>query len=157
MRGAGAAADSGTCPTRTFSSPAAGGVRGGSGVPERAEKSSELPMGPVAFWFWRRGRAPVALKAMGPGGLGCLAGSGCWSVLVDESGAAGGALDRLAEFDHGRVCVVRWCSLVEASVRAVLVVVLDELVKHTRSWRWFQIRGLCCVVGSVGRVAGDES
>ena len=56
-------------------------------------------------------------------------GSGCWSVLVDESGAGCGALDRLAEFDHGRVGVVRWCSLVEASVWAVLVVVLDELLE----------------------------
>ena len=57
--------------------------------------------------------------------------SGCWSVFVDESGAGGGALDRHAEFDHGRLSVVAGCSLVEALVWAVVVVVLDEVVEES--------------------------
>ena len=41
-------------------------------------------------------------------GFGLAGGSGCWSVFVDESGAGGGALYRLAKFDHGRLSDVRW-------------------------------------------------
>ena len=57
--------------------------------------------------------------------------SGCWSVLVDESCAGGRALDRLAEVDHRRVTVVGGCSLAEASVGPVLVVVLEEVVEES--------------------------
>ncbi len=62
--------------------------------------------------------------------VGLAGGSGCWSVLGDESGAGGGALDRLAEFDNRSIDSVGGCSLVEASVGAVLVVVGDEVVEE---------------------------
>ena len=64
----------------------------------------------------------------------------CWLVLVcvpvgsvggrGEPGASGCAVDRAAEFDHGRVVLVAGCSLAEASVGPVLVVVRDEFIEE---------------------------
>jgi len=59
--------------------------------------------------------------------VGMLGGSGSWSVLVDESGAGGGATDWSAEFDDVCVVVVVGCALVESSVGPMCVVMLDEL------------------------------
>ena len=55
--------------------------------------------------------------------------SGCWPVLVDKSGAGRGPLDRLAEVEHRRVSAVAGCSLVQASVGSVIVVLFDVLVE----------------------------
>ena len=53
-----------------------------------------------------------------------------WAVLVDQPAAGRGAADRPAEFEHFGVVLVVGCLLVEASMRAVLVVVLHELVEQ---------------------------
>ena len=65
-------------------------------------------------------------------GFGLSHNSGCWSVLVNESGAGGGALDRPADVDHRRRCtVVGGCSLAEVAVGWVFVAVLDEVVEES--------------------------
>ena len=79
---------------------------------------------------WRGGAAGAA-KLAAPGRFDLVSGgSGCWSVLVDEPCAGGGASEPLAEFDHGRVGVVGGCSLVEAAVGPVSVVVHHELFEE---------------------------
>ena len=58
-------------------------------------------------------------------------GSGCWSVLVDESNAGGASMDWCSGLDRGFVSFVVGCSLVEAAVGPVLVVVLDEVIEES--------------------------
>ncbi len=55
--------------------------------------------------------------------------SGCWSVFVDEPSAGCGAPDLVVEFDHGRFALVGGCSLAEAAVGSVLVVMSHELLE----------------------------
>ncbi len=50
-------------------------------------------------------------------------GSGCWSVLIDEFSAGGGAMDRCGGPDRGHESLVVGCSLAEAAVGPVRVVV----------------------------------
>ena len=52
-------------------------------------------------------------------------GSGCGAVLVDESGAGGATLDRVAWADRDNVGGVVGCTLVDSAVGAVAVVVVD--------------------------------
>ncbi len=57
-------------------------------------------------------------------------GSGCGAVFVDESGAGGSTLDRLACADRGVVSGVVGRSLVDSSVGSVGVVMLDVLFEE---------------------------
>ena len=60
-------------------------------VPEGVEKSSGL-MFRLVGCGWGRGRCGLgALKLVFPMGFGLAGGSGCGSVIVDESGAGGRA------------------------------------------------------------------
>ena len=52
-------------------------------------------------------------------------GSGCWLVLVDESGAGGGSLDPVVWSDRCDVVVVVWGSLADSAMGPTGVVVLD--------------------------------
>ena len=56
--------------------------------------------------------------------------SGGGLVFVDESGAAGVSFDRLACADRGDVGGVVGCPLVEPSVRAMAVVVLEVFLEQ---------------------------
>jgi len=70
-------------------------------------------------------------------GRPCHRESGCGSVLVDESCAGGRATYWCGGLDRGLVSVVVGCSLAQAAVGPVGVVVLDEV-------------GSCRGVGAVG-------
>ncbi len=76
-------------------------------------------------WFLERGEE-VGARAVGSG----LRVSGCDAIFVDEPVAGSGASDRMVEFDHGRVGVVYGCSLVEAAVGPVGVVMSHELFEE---------------------------
>ena len=72
-----------------------------------------------------------AAKLAAPGRFDLvLRGSDCWSVFVDEPSAGCSAPDLLVEFDHGRVGVVGGCSLAEASMGPMSVVVGHELFEE---------------------------
>ncbi len=79
---------------------------------------------------WRGGAAGAA-KLAAPGRFDLVSGgSGCWSVLVDEPVTGGGPSDRVVEFDHGRVVFIGWCSLIEAAVGPVRVVMGHEIFEE---------------------------
>jgi len=59
-----------------------------------------------------------------------FAGSSCDAIFVDEPVTGGGSSDLLVKFDHGRVALVGGCSLAEAAVGPVLVVVRHELFEE---------------------------
>jgi len=52
-------------------------------------------------------------------------------VLVDECGAGGVSSDRCSGLDHGFLSVVVGCTLVQASVGSVLVVMLYEVLEES--------------------------
>lgn len=55
------------------------------------------------------------------------AGSGCGLVLVDESGAGGVSLDRVAWPGRRKELIIAGCSLVDPAMWPVVVVVIDVL------------------------------
>ena len=74
---------------------------------------------------------PRAAKLAAPGRFDLVSGgSGCWSIFVDEPVTGGGASDRVVEFDHGRVALVGGCSLAEAAMGSMLVVVGHEVFEE---------------------------
>ncbi len=76
-------------------------------------------------WFLERGEEGGA-RAVGSG----LRVSGCDAIFVDEPVTGGGSSDLLVKFDHGCVALVGGCSLAEAAVGPVGVVVGYELLEE---------------------------
>ena len=77
--------------------------------------------------FWRSRSLAGRVEVERAGGA---VGSGCGSVLVDEPVAGGGALDRVAWPDGDDIVVVVWCSLIDAPVGSMRVVVLDVFLEQ---------------------------
>ena len=73
------------------------------------------------------GRVEAALSGRW---VGRWAGSGCGLVLVDESGAGGVLLDRVAWPDRRDEMIIFGCALVDPAMWPVVVVLIDVLARE---------------------------